>query len=120
MFHFKIHSLVANTHLMQNEPCKLTSSEPHTKQLQKVELASSILDSHASFRQHTLKQECIPVGRGGVCLNAYFDTPPLLGVGLETPSRVWAWSPPPARSLKLPLGCGPGNLQGMPGYTHPL
>ena len=48
-----------------------------------------------------------------------------LGVGLET---LWVWSGEPpgvglenplARPLKLPLGCGPGNLQGMLGYTPP-
>ena len=82
------------------------------------------------------KQECIPVGclppaavavGGGweVCLSACWDTPP--GVGLETPPGVglentpwvWAWRTPLARPLKLPLGCGPGNLQGMLGYTCP-
>ena len=49
-----------------------------------------------------------------------------LGVDLETssgqtpqlPPWVWAWRPPPpVRPLKLPPGCGPGNLQGMLGYT---
>ena len=63
-------------------------------------------------------QECIPVGcvppatvaisvgEGGLsqCMLGY------------TP-RVWAWSLPLARPLKLPLGCGPENLQGMLGYT---
>ena len=28
---------------------------------------------------------------------------------------VWAWKPP----LNFPLGCGPGNLQGMLGYHPP-
>ena len=53
-------------------------------------------------------------------------------VGLDTP-QVWAWrspwvwawrppgcgpgNPPFARPLKLPLGCGLGNLQRMLGYT---
>ena len=40
---------------------------------------------------------------------------------------VWAWRPPrcgpgdpsPARPLKLLLGCGPGKVQGMLGYTLP-
>ena len=49
------------------------------------------------------------------------------GVGLKT-TQVWAWRPPPgvgleippARPLKLPHGCGPGNLQGMLGYTPSL
>ena len=49
-------------------------------------------------------------------------------VGLETP-QVWAWRPPtlgcgpgdpPARPLNFPPGCGPGNLQSMLGYHHPL
>ena len=44
-------------------------------------------------------------GRGlPQCMLGY--TPP--GVGLETP---------PFRPLKLLTGCGPGNLQGMLGYT---
>ena len=51
-----------------------------------------------------------------------------LGVGLETPTGqtpqlppwVWAWRPPPpARPLNFPLGCGPGDLQGMLGYHPP-
>ena len=38
-----------------------------------------------------------------------------LGVGLETPTPPH-WPDPP----QLPPGCGPGNLQGMLGYHHPL
>ena len=50
------------------------------------------------------------------------DSPSL---GLETP-LVWAWEippgvgleTPPVRPLNFPLGCGPGNLQGIP-HTPP-
>ena len=62
------------------------------------------------------------------------DPPP--SVGLEkTPIRVLAWRPPrpdpstsplgvgletpQARPLNFPLGCGPGDLQGMLGYHPP-
>ena len=41
------------------------------------------------------------------------DTPP--GVGLETPLGV-GLETPQARLLNFPLGCGPGDLQGMLGY----
>ena len=37
----------------------------------------------------------------------------------QAPLRVWAWRPPLARPLSFPLGCGPGNLQGMLGYHAP-
>ena len=46
-------------------------------------------------------------------LGVGLETP--LGMGLETP-QVWAWKPPQARPLNFPLGCGPGDLQGMLGY----
>ena len=50
-----------------------------------------------------------------------------LGVGLETPwpdppqlpPWLWAWRPPGQIPLNFPLGCGPGNLQGMLGYHIP-
>ena len=68
-----------------------------------------------SSRMHTARSSS---SSWGVCLSACWDTPPQvwawgspLGVGLETP--------PPARPLKLPLECGPGNLQGMLGYQPP-
>ena len=32
---------------------------------------------------------------------------------------VWAWRPSRAIPLKLPPRCGPGNLQGILGYTPP-
>ena len=63
----------------------------------------------------TRQQECIPVGCvppaavafcwGSVCLSACWDTPPC--VGLETPHQ--------ARPINLHPGCGPGDLQCMPG-----
>ena len=93
-------------------------------------------------KQKNQEQECIPVGCvpptavaiswGGLpqCMLGYTT----LGVGLANPPpqvwawrpsecgpgktpQVWAWRPPMARPLKLSLGCGPGNLQGMLGYT---
>ena len=49
---------------------------------------------------------------------------PHLGVGLQTPPpdvglETPPYRPPLARPLNFPLGCGPGDLQGMLGY-HPL
>ena len=50
------------------------------------------------------------------------------GVSLETPCPgqtpqlppwVWAWRPPSGQIPQLPLGCGPGDLQGMLGYHPP-
>ena len=46
--------------------------------------------------------------------------PPWLWPGPDPPQLspwVWAWRPPPGQiTLDFPLGCGPGNLQGMLGY----
>ena len=80
-------------------------------------LKTILIDNHYKTIS---EQECIPVGcvpstavaiswGGGrsASVHAWIHYPP--GVGLETP--------PLARPLKLPLGCGPGNLQGMLGYT---
>ena len=65
------------------------------------------------------KQECIPVGCvlpsavavEGVCPSACWDTPPTLGVGLETPSGV---------GLEIPPGCGPGDPPRPDSSTSPL
>ena len=52
-------------------------------------------------------KQAVAVSRGGGgSASVHAVIPP--SVGLETPQ---------ARPLKLPLGCGPGNLQGMVGYT---
>ena len=81
-----------------------------------------------SSRKHTTHSSS---HQAGVCLSTCWDTPHL-GVGLETPQVwawrppwVWAWRPPQVWACRppwpdpssSPLGCGPGNLQGMLGYT---
>ena len=64
-------------------------------------------------------------GRGGLpqCMSGCGsrDTPwvwaPSPGQTLQLPPSVWACRTPPlARPLNFPPGCGPGNLQGMLGY----
>ena len=54
-------------------------------------------------------------GGGSASVHAGIHTP--LGVGLQIPLGVGLQTPQ-ARPLNFPLGCGPGNLQGMVGY-HP-
>ena len=89
---------------------------------------------------YKFKQECIPVGCVLPAAVAIMGGSPHTQThtpGAGTPwSRhppgagtpwVWAWRPPPrcgpgdplARPLNIPLGCGPGNLQDMLGYTPP-
>ena len=64
---------------------------------------------------------CLPQCMLGYPLGVGLETHPC--VGLETPPVwawrppwVWAWRPLQARPLNFPLGCGPGDLQGMLGY----
>ena len=60
-----------------------------------------------SSRMCTARSSC---PRGGVCLSACWDTPPL----------VWAWRPPPlARPLNFPPGCAPPWKPARHGYHHP-
>ena len=88
---------------------------------------------------YIFKQECIPVGcvlpaavaiMGGVSTHRHTPLeqgPPGAGTPLEqAPPGCGPGDPPRcgpgdplARPLNIPLGCGPGNLQDMLGYTPP-
>ena len=91
---------------------------------------------------NNFNQECIPVGcvlpaAVAICwggsASVHTGIPPRCGP--EDTPWVWAWRPPqgqtpqlpplvcawrspPLQALTFPLGCGPGDLQGMLGY-HP-
>ena len=92
------------------------------------------------------QQECIPVGcvppaavanslGGSASVHAGIHHPtrcgpgdPLPGVGLETPSQVWAWGPPQVWAWRPPRpdpstsspGCGPGDPPGQTPQLPPL
>ena len=77
--------------------CMVTNVTFHTWRLKKLQTRI-----HSSSMRTARSSSCL---RGGLpqCVLGY------------TP-WVWAWRPPLARPLKLPPGCGPGDLQGMLGY----
>ena len=67
---------------------------------------------HSSRMPTTRSSSC----SGWVSASVHAGIPP--GVGLEIPPAV-SLETPPARLLNFPLGCGPGDLQGMLGYYPP-
>ena len=68
------------------------------------QLTAMLTRMHSSRMRTARSSRCLLGGIGGVCLSAYWDTPP----------SVWAWTPPLARPPTSPLSVG---LKTPPGQT---